>query len=200
MNKSNLESLTPLNSALLLVDYQPAMFNGIGSSDRTYIKNNAVAVAKSARILGVPTILTAIRPESNGGFISEIGDIFPDLKVISRRIPSFDAFEDIAVLEAVKATKCTKLIVSGLWTSMCFSFTALHGLREGLDVYGLIDAAGDSTGDAHKYGVKRMMQAGVIPMTWETLISEWMHDWDNPKAADLVKEVYVNYDVMMGMN
>ena len=71
---------------------------------------------------------------------------------------------------------------------------------EGWDIYGLIDAAGDSTNDAHKYGVKRMVQSGVIPITWETLTSEWMHDWNNPKAADLVKEVYSNYDVMMGMN
>ena len=102
MNKSNLELLTPLNSVLLLVDYQPAMFDGIGSGDRTYIKNNAVAAAKSASILGVPTILTAIHPEGNGKFISEISSLFPDLKVISRKIPSFDAFEDATVLESLE--------------------------------------------------------------------------------------------------
>jgi nicotinamidase-related amidase len=200
MNKSNLELLTPSNSVLLLVDYQPAMFKGIGSGDRTYIKNNAVAVAKAANILDVPTVLTAIHPEGNGDFIKEIGDLFPTIEVISRKIPSFDAFEEREVLEAVKATGHTKIIISGLWTSMCFSFTALHGLREGLDVYGLIDAAGDATIDAHKYGVKRMTQAGVIPITWETLTSEWMHNWNNPKAADLMREVYSKYDAMLGMH
>ncbi len=199
MNNSKLDLLTPSNSVLLLVDYQPAMFKGVGSGDRTTIKNSAVAVAKAASILSVPTVLTSIYPEGNGEFIKEITDLFPKLKVIARKLPSFDALEEEAVLESVKATGHKKLVVSGLWTSMCFAFTTLHGLREGMDVYGLIDAAGDSTHDAHKYGIKRMLQAGVIPITWETITSEWMHDWGNPKVTKIKKEVYGKYDAMLGM-
>ena len=199
MNKSSLDLLTPSNSVLLLVDYQSAMFNGVGSGDRTVIKNCAVAAAKAASILNVPTILTSIYPEGNGEYIKEISDLFPKLKVIARKLPSFDALEEDAVLAAVKATGRNKLVVSGLWTSMCFAYSALHGLREGMDVYGLMDAAGDATNDAHKYGIKRMIQAGVIPITWETITSEWMHDWTNPKVAELKKEVYGKYDVMLGM-
>ena len=199
MNNSKLDLLTPLNSVLLLVDYQPAMFKGVGSGDRTSIKNCAVATAKAASILGVPTVLTSINPEGNGEFIKEIADLFPGVKVIARKMPSFDAMEEDAVFAAVKASKRKKMVVSGLWTSMCFAFTTLHGLREGMDVYGLMDAAGDSTPDAHKYGIKRMLQAGVIPITWETITSEWMHDWGNPKVPDLMKEVYGKYDTMLGM-
>ncbi|MDQ1252190.1 MAG: hypothetical protein QG646_1308 [Euryarchaeota archaeon] len=69
---------------------------------------------------------------------------------------------------------------------------------EDFEVYGLIDAAGDSTPDAHKYRVKRMLQARVIPITLESLVSEWMHDWKNPKAGELVKEVYSKYGAMIG--
>jgi nicotinamidase-related amidase len=199
MNNSKLDLLTPSNSVLLLVDYQPAMFKGVGSGNRTAIKNSAVAAAKAASILSVPTVLTSIHPEGNGEFIEEIAGLFPKLEVISRKVPSFDALEEETVLAAVKAIGHKKLVVSGLWTSMCFAFTALHGLREGMDVYGLIDAAGDSTYGAHKYGIKRMLQVGVIPITWETITSEWMHDWGNPKASDLVKEVYGKYDAMLGM-
>lgn len=199
MNKSILDLLTPSNSVLLLVDYQSGMFNGVGSGDRTVIKNCAVAAAKAASILNVPTVLTSIYPQGNGEFIKEITDLFPKLKVIARKMPSFDALEEDAVLSAVKKTGHKKLVVSGLWTSMCFAFTALHGLREGMDVYGLMDAAGDATKDAHKYGIKRMLQAGVIPITWETITSEWMHDWTNPKVPDLKKEVYGKYDVMLGL-
>ncbi len=61
-----------------------------------------------------------------------------------------------------------------------------------------MDAAGDSTTDAHKYGIKRMLQAGVIPITLEALVSEWMHDWANPKAGMLVKEIYSKYGAMIG--
>jgi hypothetical protein len=82
---------------------------------------------------------------------------------------------------------------------MCFAYTALHGIREGYEVYGLMDAGGDSTPDAHKYGIERMLQAGVVPITVESLVSEWMHAWTNPKAGELVKEVYSRYGYMIGL-
>jgi nicotinamidase-related amidase len=94
MPNSKLELLTPKNSLLLLVDYQSAMFNGVGSGDRTNIKNNAVATAKAASILSVPTVFTSIYPKGNGEFIKELTDIFPKLKVIARKLPSFDALEE----------------------------------------------------------------------------------------------------------
>jgi len=199
MNKSTLEPLTPDNSILLLVDYQPAMFKGVGSGDRTLIKNSVVATSLAADILGVPTVLTSIDPKMNGDFIKEITDIFPKEKIIARKIPSFDALEDEDVIKAVRETGRSKLVLSGLWTSMCFAFTALHALREGMDVYGLMDAAGDATPDAHKFGIKRMLQAGVVPITWETITSEWMHDWNNPKVPELSKKVYGKFDVMLGI-
>lgn len=82
---------------------------------------------------------------------------------------------------------------------MCFAFTALQVLREGMDVYGLVDAAGDSTKAAQKYGIKRMLQADVILTTWETFVSEWMHNWGNPKVKDLMK-IYTKHDAIMGMH
>lgn len=199
MDNTKLQLLTPENSALLLVDYQPAMFRGVGSGNRTLVHNSAVAVAKAASIMGVPTVLTSINPAGNGEFIKEITSLFPGQTALARKVPGFDSLEDEAVMAAVKATGRKKLVVSGLWTSMCFAFTALHGLREGMDVYGLVDAAGDSTKDAHEYGVKRMVQAGVIPITWETITSEWMHDWGNPKVPEIMKEVYSKYDSILGL-
>lgn len=86
-----------------------------------------------------------------------------------------------------------------IYTIVYFTYTALHAIKEGYDVYGLIDAGGDSTEDAHNYGVKRMIQAGLIPITLESLVSEWMHDWNNPKAGELVENVYSNYGAMIGL-
>jgi len=199
MENSKLEFLTAKNSILLLVDYQPSMFKGIGSGNRTTIKNNAVAAAKAASILDVPVVLTSIWPDGNGEFIKEITRLFPKSEVIARKILGFDALEEDAVLNAIKKSERKKLVVSGLWTSMCFAYTAIHGIREKFDVYGLIDAGGDASLDAHTYGVKRMIQAGVIPITWMPLVSEWMHDWANPKAGELTKEVYGKFDAVLGM-
>jgi len=194
-----LELLTDKNSVLVLVDYQPSMFKGVSSGDKTIIKSAAVCAAKAARILGVPVVLSSINPKAMGEFIPEITTLFPNQEVFARKVPSFDAFEDEGTWNAFKKTERRKLVISGLWTSMCFAYTALHALKEGYEVYGLIDAAGDSTSDAHKYGVERMLQAGVIPITLEALVSEWMHDWNNPKAGELVKEVYSKYGAMIGL-
>ena len=195
----HLDPITSQNSALVLIDYQPAMFRGVGSGDRTLIFDAALAAAKAAKILDIPVVLTAIGPERNGEFVSEIASHFPNQPVIARKVPGFDAFEDSGVWDAVTQTGRQKIVVSGLWTSMCFAFTALHGLRQGLEMYGLDDAAGDATVDAHVYGLRRMNQAGVAPVTWMSLVSEWMHDWASPKAAQLSKDVYRAYDAMMAM-
>ena len=152
MKDPRLEMLTAQNSVLLLVDYQPTMFKGVASGDRNAISNSAVAAAKAAKILEVPTVLTSIWPEGNGEFIKEITDIFPGQEVIARKILGFDAFEDERVLQAVKKTGRNKVVVSGLWTSMCFAYTAIHGLREGFDVYGLNDAGGDASPGAGGLG------------------------------------------------
>jgi nicotinamidase-related amidase len=197
-NDGILELLSDRNSVLVLVDYQTTMFKGVASGDKARIRSAALCAAKAAGILGIPVVLTTINPKSNGEFMKEIADLFPNQEAFARKMPSFDAFEEDRVLNAVKATGTKKIVISGLWTSMCFAYTALHAIREGYEVYGLMDAAGDSTPEAHDYGIKRMLQAGVIPTTVESLVSEWMHDWANPKAGELVKEVYSKYGAMIG--
>ncbi len=197
--QAKLELLTDTNSLLALIDYQPTMFKGVGSSDKMVIRTAAYCAARAARILDIPVVLSTIRPQSNGEFLADIKALFPDKEIYARRVPSFDAFEDERNWDAVMATGRRKLVISGLWTSMCFAYSALHALRGGLQVYGLIDAAGDSTPAAHEYGVQRMLQAGVIPITVEALVSEWMHDWDNPKSGQLVREVYSHYGYMLGI-
>ncbi len=194
-----LELLTTQNSVLALVDYQPSMIRSVASGDKAVIKAAAIGAAKAASILGVPVILSTINPQSNGAFFPEIASLFPGQEVYARKVPSFDAFEDERNWDAIRRTGRKKLVISGLWTSMCCAFSALHALREGLEVYALIDAAGDSTKDAHKYGVRRMLQVGVVPITLEVLVSEWMHDWTNPRAGELVREVYTKYGAMIGL-
>jgi nicotinamidase-related amidase len=196
--KGCLELLSDKNSVLVLVDYQSTMFKGVASGDKTIIRNAAYCASKAASILTIPVVLSAINPKNNGPFMEEVTRLFPGQEVFARTVLSFDAFEDEKTRNAVTAAGRRKVVISGLWTSMCFAYTALHALKEGYEVYGLMDAAGDSTHDAHKYGVKRMVQAGVIPITVESLVSEWMHDWTNPKAGELVRDVYSRYGYMIG--
>ncbi|MGA9097483.1 MAG: isochorismatase family protein, partial [Methanotrichaceae archaeon] len=131
-----LELLTDKNSVLVLVDFQPAMIRGVGSGDKTVIRAAAFGAAKAASILGVPVVLSTINPKHNGEFFPEIAKLFPNQEVFARKIPSFDAFEDEGTWNAFKKTDRRKMVVSGLWTSMCFAYTAIHAIKEGYEVYG----------------------------------------------------------------
>lgn len=114
MGDPKLEMLTAQNSVLLLVDYQPTMFKGVASGDRNAISNSAVAAAKAAKILEVPTVLTSIWLEGNGEFIKEITDLSPGQEVIARKVPGFDAFEVQALV---------RTILSKTWPSFCVFYT-----------------------------------------------------------------------------
>ncbi len=185
----NIQPLTPENSALLLVDYQPQMLVGVEYHDRTHIRNNVLGLAEGARLFNIPVVLSSVNQNGFGGkFFPELLGMFPQSKLIDRTAtPTFDALDDPAVLSALRQTGRKKLVVTGLWTSICFAFTALHCLREGYDVYGVMDAAGSESKEAHDAGVSRMIQAGVIPTTWIQVVFEWLHDWNNPKAGDAMK-------------
>jgi isochorismate hydrolase len=191
-------SLDANRSVLLLVDYQARMFWGATSHDPTYVKNNVMALSKGAEILGIPTVLTTIGAKNNGAFLPEIVEMFPNSPVIDRKVPSFDAFEDKEVFDAVKETGRKQLVLSGLWTGMCMSLTALRGLREGFDVFGVMDTAASESLDAHNMAVQRMIQAGIVPCTWMQTVSEWMHSWQNPKAGELYTKVYRAYNGFFG--
>ena len=178
MESNAVKKMDSGNSVLVLVDYQARMFYGIESHSRTDIKNNVMALAKGAQILGIPTVLTTIGAASNGPFLPEIVEMFPGANVMDRTLPSFDAFEEQEVLDAVKQTGKQQVVLSGL--------------------FGVMDASGSETLDAYNMAVERMIQAGVVPCTWMQTVCEWMHDWQNPKAGDLYVNVFSKYSGYFG--
>jgi nicotinamidase-related amidase len=193
MDNRNIQFLNAATSVLLIVDHQANLYNGIVSHKPSYVKNNMVALATGASLLDVPVVLTAISPQTNGPTIREITELFPQANVINRAFPSFDAFDEKAVLDALKSSGRQQLVVTGLWTSMCMSFTAQRGLEEGFEVFGVMDTSGSESLDAYNMAVQRMIHAGVIPCTWMQTVSEWMDNWLHPKAGELYEKVYCAY-------
>jgi nicotinamidase-related amidase len=187
-------ALNPKDCIVLLVDFQPGMMRGVSSGDRAHVFRAAVAGALSAQIHNAPVVLTTISEKKNGDCFPRIAAVLPaGTKPIERTVPGFDALEDEqvrAALEMHRKAGRTTLIVAGLWTSMCMCFTALHALRDGWNVVGLMDACGDASLDAHTFGLARMQQAGVIPTTWMALGSEWMHDWKSATAQEMTTKVF----------
>ena len=198
MSNPKLEVLTPQNSQLIIIDHQPQMAFGVQSIDRQTLKNNAVGLAKTAKIFNVPTILTSVETESFSGYIwPELLSVFPDQQPIERT--SMNSWEDKKLVEAVKATGRKKLVIAALWTEVCLNFPTLEALAEGYEVYIVTDASGGTTKEAHDMSVQRMIQAGAVPVTWQQVLLEYQRDWAHKETYDAVMNLVREHSGAYGM-
>src|SRR5436305_2520565 len=178
--------LTPEESVLILIDHQPFQFANLHSHEPMMVVNNVIGLAKAANIFNVPTILTTVVEDRGGKLIKGLQAVFPDQKPIDRTF--INTWEDARVVDAVKRTGRKKLIMAALWTEICLAMPAIQAAGEGYEVYAVTDASGGVSVEAHEMGVRRMMMAGVVPMNWLAVASEWQRVWARQDTARLVGE------------
>jgi nicotinamidase-related amidase len=189
-----LELLTPQNSQLLIIDQQPQMAFGVQSIDRQMLKNNVVALAKSAKVFKVPTTITTVETEGfSGHTYPELLAVLPDHKIVERT--SMNSWDDQNVRDALAANGRKKVVVAGLWTEVCNLMFALDAMR----FYMVADASGGTSADAHKYAMDRMVQAGVVPVTWQQVLLEWQRDWARKDTYDAVMDIVREHSGAYGM-
>jgi nicotinamidase-related amidase len=182
------ELLNPKNSALILIDFQPQMTFGVANIDRQTLFNNVMLLAKAAKIFHVPTVLTTVETKSfSGNFWPQVLDIFPDQEPVERS--SMNSWEDAKLLEAVAATGRKKLIMAALWTEVCLTFPALEALQAGYEVYAVEDASGGTSITAHNAAMRRIEQAGAVPVTALQVLLEYQRDWARKDTYNAVIEV-----------
>src|SRR3954469_11489828 len=167
--------LTPEESVLVLIDHQAFQFANLHSHEPTMIVNNVVALAKTAKAFKVPTILSTVVKDRGGKLIKPLQDVFPEQKPIDRTF--INTWEDVRVVDAVKKTARKKVVMAALWTEICLAMPAIQAAGEGYEVYAVTDASGGVSNEAHEMAVRRMMMAGVVPMNWLAVASEWQRDW-----------------------
>ncbi len=190
--------LTPDNCMLLLIDHQPQMAFAVHSMDGQTLVNNVTGLAKSARVFGIPTILTTVAAESfSGPIFPPIQRVFPNHKPIDRT--TMNAWEDPEVVDVVRKTARKKIVMAALWTEVCLATAALSALDDGYEVYIVIDASGGVTVEAHETAIQRMVQAGAVPVTWLQVLLEWQRDWARTETYDAVLEVAKEHGGVYGL-
>ncbi|MFE9681988.1 hydrolase [Streptomyces sp. NPDC006285] len=196
--KSGLQALlTPEESVVVLIDHQPFQFANLHSHEPTMVVNNVVGLAKAAKLFDVPTILTTVLEERGGHLIKGIQDVFPEQKPINRTF--INTWEDERIVDAVKATGRKKLIIAGLWTEICVAMPAIHAAGEGFEVFAVTDASGGVSKEAHDMAVRRMVQAGVVPITWMAVLGEWQRDWAREKTVPGAAEIQAQHGGASGV-
>jgi len=169
--------LTPENSAVIIIDYQATQVGSIESTDKYRMVQNTIALVKLARVFKMPVIVSTVNVKTgiNGPTIPQIAHEVKDLPSYDRT--TINAWEDIEFLEAVKATMRKKLIIAALWTEACLLFPALDAMKEGYEVYPVVDAVGGTSIIAHDAALRRMEKAGAQPTSIMSLICEIQRDW-----------------------
>jgi nicotinamidase-related amidase len=181
--------LTPQNSALIIIDYQPAQVASVASMDRRALVTNIVSVSRLAKLYKIPVVLSTVNVKSGKGAptIHQLQAILPDAEPLDRT--SINAWEDEQFLRAVRATGRQKLIMTALWTEACLTFPTLDALRDGYEVYPVVDAVGGTSREAHRAALERMTQAGAKPISWVQLACELQRDWARGSTAAALAEI-----------
>jgi nicotinamidase-related amidase len=169
--------ITPQNSAMVLIDYQPSQIAAVRSMNQDLLLKNAVSTTKLARLFGVPIVHSTVNVATGRGkpTLPPLAELLKDYPPIDRT--TLNAWEDAGFLNTVRATGRRKLIFCALWTEICMAFPALDALREGYQVYPVVDAIGGTSVEAHRAGLERVVQAGGHPITWVSLACELQRDW-----------------------
>jgi nicotinamidase-related amidase len=182
--------LTPQNAALVVIDYQPPQFSAVHSIDPDLLLENIVSTVKTAKAFDLPVVHSTINVATGRSetTVPRLVELLADDPPIDRT--STNAWEDGDFLAAVRATGRRKLILCALWTEICMAFPALDALREGYDVYPVVDAIGGTSEEAHRAGIQRVVQAGAQPVTWVALAVELQRDWARDETvADVIEIV-----------
>lgn len=181
--------ITPQNSAMIVIDYQPSQFGSIRSMDADLLLKNIVSTVKTAKAFGLPIIHSTVGVTSGRGqpTVPVLAALLIDSPPIDRS--SINSWEDADFVAAVRATGRRKLILCALWTEVCMAFPALDALKEGFDVYPVVDAIAGTSIEAHRAGLERVVQAGARPISWVSLACELQRDWARTETVPAVVEI-----------
>jgi nicotinamidase-related amidase len=175
--------LSPTDHTLILIDFQSQMAFATKSIDPVVLRNNAALVANAAGIFAVSTIPTTVAEKTfSGPMFDEIKAAFPKAKFFDRT--SMNTWEDKAVIAEVNRIGKARVVLAGLWTSVCIVGPALSALDQGFEVHVIADACGDVSVEAHERAMERMVQAGARPMTSLQYLLELQRDWARTETYD----------------
>jgi nicotinamidase-related amidase len=180
--------LTPDNCVVAIIDLQPQMLFGVANFDRQTIINNNVALAKAARVFGVPVVLSTVETKSfSGNMWPQIQAIFPELAPIERS--TMNSWDDQNFVAAIEKSGRKKIVLSGLWTESCVTLPTIQAIHDGYDIHVVEDCCGDVSQLAHDNAMKRVIQAGAKPVTALSVMLEWQRDWAHKGTYDAVMDI-----------
>lgn len=183
--------LTPQNAVITFIDYQPEQYAGVHSMPHDELLLNVTMLGRVATAFELPVVLSTVYVKHGMSATNpELREALPGVPEIDRT--SMNSWEDPEFRAAIIKTGRKKLIVAGLWTEICVAFPVLDALKEGFEVYVVVDAIGGVSAAAHEAAIQRMIQAGATPISVIGLAGELQRDWGHP-GADRLRSILREY-------
>lgn len=198
--KPSSDLLTPTNHALVLIDHESQMAFPVKSISIDELRNNAALVAGGSKIFNIPTLVTTVAEKSfSGPLFPEITTFYPasSTKYIDRT--TMNAWEDPNAHKVITGFGKKKLVIAGLWTSVCIVGPVNSAIAEGYEVYIVTDASGDLSKEAHEMAVRRMIKAGATPITATQYVLELQRDWARSATYGPVTDLFKKYGGAYGI-
>lgn len=186
-NLADAPRLDPKNAAFLPIDYMHGLMNACRSIDPGLLRNNAIALTKVAKLFDLPVIGTGDRSGRTylGAEMEELAQIVPDMAFVGRS--SVGAWDAPGYAEWVRNTGRRQLIMAGITTEQCVTFTAQPALAEGFQVFVVLDASASLDTRSEMAAVARLTAMGAVVTTWSPLAAELLGDFARPQAPGLIR-------------
>lgn len=192
--KPSPELLNPSNHTLVLIDFEGQMAFATKSIDISLLRNNTGLISGTSKIFNIPTIVTTVAEKSfSGPVFPEVQEFYPKASSNYLDRTTMNTWEDVTVQKAITAKGKKKIVMAGLWTSVCIVGPALSAISEGYEVYIITDACGDVTSEAHEMAIQRMIIAGAKPMTSLQYLLELQRDWARSETYNAVTSLAKKY-------
>ncbi len=185
---------TAANSALLLIDHQVGTMQLIKNLPLEHVKKVTLALAKAAKILNLPVVLTSSQEERlQGPLMPELQQILPEaFEKRVKRAGIVNAWTDANFKKAVEATGRKHLIMAGVTTDVCLVYPSISAVEEGYKVQAVMDASGSPYELSEDMSRRRMQDAGVVLTATNTMIAELAQDWSTPHGQQLIQLLFTD--------
>jgi len=196
--KPSAELLNPTNHALVLIDHESQMGFAVKNISIEELRSNTAIVAGASKIFNIPTVVTTVAEKSfSGPVFPEVSEFYPVGSYIDRT--TMNTWEDVNAYKSILGKNKKRLVLAGLWTSVCIVGPALSAKAEGYDVYVITDACGDVSKEAHEMAINRMLQAGIKTMTSMQYLLELQRDWARGETYKAVTDLVKKYGGAYGI-
>ena len=170
------------DSIVMIIDVQEKLLNAV--FNKASLEKKATTIANTAKILGIPVIVTEQYPKGLGATVESLKEALPENAQYFEKT-AFSALENKEVIEALKNSGKKQVVIFGIETHICVSQTTNALIQEGFEVSVIRDACGSRSELEYSAGLGRMKDNGAHVLTTEIALFEWLKGAKHPNFKEV---------------